>query len=161
MRINTKAGRQIWMPFVIAIVVFSWDANQAEVQDLPLLRNTAHAANGQTVSPPATDRENAERLLRELDKGIQFLESDAHSDYTADVVIQERLNQLGAPEVLAGKFRHTPRCFYLRWRKGNAGRELLFVEGTNKNQLKIHSTCKIPPMVNIAPDSRWIIRESR
>jgi hypothetical protein len=68
-------------------------------------------------------------------------ESMAHidaniQDYSCTLIKQERVDgDLGEPQYISMKVRHAPFSVYMRFLQPYAGREVLYVDGQNKNEM--------------------------
>ena len=72
-----------------------------------------------------------------LEKGLEFLSKTPH--YTAQFVKKELVNgELLDEQEMEMKVRHAPFSVYLKWVTGEAGREVLYVEGQNDGRMKAH-----------------------
>ncbi|MEW4528285.1 DUF1571 domain-containing protein [Maioricimonas sp. JC845] len=59
-------------------------------------------------------------------------------DYSATLHRQERIGgDLRDPETLVLKLRHEPYSIYMKWQSGDAGRQLIYVEGQNDGKLLV------------------------
>ncbi|MFG0332713.1 MAG: DUF1571 domain-containing protein [Maioricimonas sp. JB049] len=59
-------------------------------------------------------------------------------DYSATLHRQERIGgDLRDPETLVLKLRHEPYSIYMKWKSGDAGRQLIYVEGQNDGKLLV------------------------
>lgn len=84
-------------------------------------------------------------------------------NYTAEMHIQELIDgKLSEPEIMSLKFKK-PRMIYMKWVKGDRqGTEILFVEGRNKNRIRVRPAGLIGIFAyNIAPDSSLAMKHNR
>ncbi|QDU36724.1 hypothetical protein Mal4_10200 [Maioricimonas rarisocia] len=59
-------------------------------------------------------------------------------DYSATLHRQERIGgDLRDPETLVLKLRHEPYSVYMKWKSGDAGRQLIYVDGQNEGKLLV------------------------
>lgn len=97
-----------------------------------------------------------------IEKGLKFLEKTP--DYTAQFIRQELVNgELLDETEMEMKVRHQPMSIYLKWVTGEAGREVLFVEGQNDGRLIAHAggwKAKLPSIM-LEPTSGMAMAESR
>jgi hypothetical protein len=113
-----------------------------------------------------TPEEAAERTLRtkiaRLERGRDFLQKVP--DYTAQFTKQELVaGSLLDEQVIYLKCRHEPFSVYLRWLTGDAGREVLYVDGLNNGSMIVHAggwKARLPALT-ISPDSSLAMAESR
>jgi hypothetical protein len=113
-----------------------------------------------------TPRDLAERTLKSkvarLQKGRDFLQK--MPDYTAQFTKQELVNdELLEEQTIYLKCRHEPFSVYLRWLTGDAGREVLYVDGQHDGQMIVHAggwKARLPALT-ISPDSSLAMAESR
>jgi hypothetical protein len=100
--------------------------------------------------------------LELLDRGREFLE--AHPAYTAQLTKREVVDgELLDEQEISLKCRHEPFSVYLRWTKGDAGREVLYVEGENRGKLVAHDggwKARLPA-VSLSPESSLAMKDSR
>lgn len=100
-----------------------------------------------------------------LEDGIRMLEK--HPGYTANFHKQEWLDEaeeLTELQTIEIKNRHQPFSIYMHWLNGDAGREVLFVEGQHGNKMVVHAGgngLKSKLTLSIAPDSSIAMGESR
>lgn len=74
--------------------------------------------------------------LRLLKEGLRLLEQT--KNYSGKFTKQERINGiLDAGSVIQVKGRHEPVSLYLKWLKGDVGRELLWVEGERNGEMLV------------------------
>ena len=72
-----------------------------------------------------------------IERGLEFLKKT--SDYTAQFVKQELVRgELLDEQEMEMKVRHAPFSIYLKWVTGEAGREVLYVDGANNGKLTAH-----------------------
>ncbi|MEX1094642.1 MAG: DUF1571 domain-containing protein [Planctomycetales bacterium] len=98
-----------------------------------------------------------------LEKGIEKL--GKISSYTATLYKQERVDHvLGEGQTVDMKIRHEPFSVYMKWLTGDAGRELLYVEGQNEGDMIVHAggwKARLVPALNLDPHGSLAMRESR
>ncbi len=97
-----------------------------------------------------------------LEKGRTFLESIP--DYTAEFCKQELVNgELLEEQTIHFKCRHHPFSVYLKWEIGDEGREVLYTDGQNDNEMVVHGggwKARLPAL-SISPTSSLALKESR
>jgi Protein of unknown function (DUF1571) len=97
-----------------------------------------------------------------LEKGLEYLSKTPH--YTAQFVKKELVNgELLDEQEIEMKVRHAPFSVYLKWVTGEAGREVLYVEGENDGRMKAHPggwKARLPA-VNLEPTGSLAMAESR
>ena len=97
-----------------------------------------------------------------LEKGLEYLSKTPH--YTAQFVKKELVNgELLDEQEMEMKVRHAPFSVYLKWVTGEAGREVLYVEGQNDGRMKAHPggwKARLPA-VNLEPTGSLAMAESR
>ena len=106
--------------------------------------------------------EVAEIALEQIDETVD--------DYTADIVSQVRVRRKLRPEqTMSCKIRHArttgdDQCgfsVYLRFKKPNAGQEVIWVDGWNDNNLAAHATIMgSNRRVDLEPDSMFAMMNS-
>ena len=98
-----------------------------------------------------------------LEKAISNLTQ--FGDYTATFHKHERVKgELLSPEVIDLKVREKPFSVYMRWLVGDKGRELLYIDGQNDNNLLVHPggvAGKLVSALSLARDSNMAMSENR
>ncbi len=109
------------------------------------------------VDLPTEDLHGREALecdLKLLHEGLRLLKQT--SDYTGTFYKHERINGvLDHGSLIEVKSRHKPLSLYLKWLEGDAGRELLFVEGQHDNEMLVRLggiRGRLLPVLKIDPD---------
>ena len=107
----------------------------------------------------------AERKHDHLKMCMDSVKTLSHiKDYTAIFHTQERLNgKMTREETIAMKFR-TPFSIYMKWTgRSNYGQEILFVEGWNKNRLRVRPGGLITSLItlNLEPTSKLAMEKNR
>ena len=100
-------------------------------------------------------------ITKWVEEAEEFLESV--DNYTVVFYRQMQVEgELKEKETMFLKFKK-PLNFYLKWiEQPHKGRELLYVEGENKNRVKVHGTGLLSPItINIDPRSSLIMKNSR
>ncbi len=103
-----------------------------------------------------------------LEDGLRLLEKQ--HGYSADFFKQEWLEDKGdygeltEIQTIELKARHAPFSVYMHWLNGDAGREVLFVDGQNKNKMIVHAggggiKSKIP--LSLDPNGSLAMSEAR
>lgn len=78
-------------------------------------------------------------LIPAIEKAYTSLEKlQAVKDYTALFTKEEKIGRSLAKSQMELKLRENPFSVYLKFRSPSAGREVMFVEGRNKNMLQAH-----------------------
>lgn len=140
---------------VVASVGLSLRAQESK----PAVPKTARAEAGSNVtasaqdSPvPAIDPEHPLYLpLQEAYKAREALKGV--KDYEAEFMKRELIGRKILKTTMSLKLRHEPFSVYLKFLDLNAGREVIYVEGRNKNNLWVHEagiksivgTLSLPP----------------
>jgi hypothetical protein len=78
------------------------------------------------------------------------------TDYSCTLVKRERLDgELGDPQQILLRVKHEPFSVYMLFRTPHAGREVLFVDGKNKNELIVREAglLSIAGKVSLHPES--------
>lgn len=127
--------------------------------------DTVPPAGGELNSPP-TEEQSVESVLRDkiarLERGRAFL--NEVEEYTAKIRKQEVVqNVLLDEQTILIKIRHKPFSVYLDWVAGEAGREVLFVEGQNNGRMIAHDggwKARLPAF-SLLPESRLAMRDAR
>ena len=100
--------------------------------------------------------------IKLLEKGLELLAKTPH--YTAQFVKQELVNgELLDEQEMEMKVRHAPFSVYLKWVTGEAGREVLYVDGHNDGRMTAHGggwKARLPA-VNLEPTGSLAMAESR
>ena len=85
--------------------------------------------------------------------------------YTAVFSKQERLNgNLQDEQVMQVKLRHKPFSVYMKWLVGDAGKEVLYVEGQHENRLLVKFggwKARMIPTLFLEPDGTLALSEAR
>ena len=96
-------------------------------------------------------------------QGQQFLEKTP--DYLANFKRQERINgALLDPQAMSLKARHAPFSLYLKWTEGDKGRQLIFVQGLNDDNVLIQLggiKGRLAGTLSMKPDDPRVLEESR
>ncbi len=87
------------------------------------------------------------------------------ADYTATFIKQERIgNEISQPQVMRLKIRHQPFSVYLKWLRGDKGREVIYIAGRNDGNLLVHVggwKARLLPTVKLDPNGSLAMQESR
>jgi hypothetical protein len=119
----------------------------------------------QPVAPaaplPASPLDQPLRLVAEARQTFQRIH-----DYTFTLIKQERVNgQLQPENVIAVKFRNQPFSVYMKWAapKEFVGQEVCYVQGRNKDMMRVHPTgfLGIAGFVSIDPRDPKVMQNSR
>jgi len=99
-----------------------------------------------------------------LEKGQRFLSTVP--DYTSTLYKQERIDGvLNAPSFMQVKIRHEPFSVYMKWLEGDdPGRELLYVEGENDDEMLIKLggvKGRMMPTLKLNPTGDMAMKEAR
>lgn len=136
----------------------------AMAQPSPAATTVSEAANPADESLSAEDRitQNLKLKMATIEKGRTFLESIP--DYTAAFCKQELVHgELTEEQSIHLKCRHRPFSVYLKWETGDEGREVLFIEGQNDDEMIVHGggwKARLPAL-SISPTSSLALKESR
>lgn len=124
---------------------------------------TAAVASIPEIVDPDPDRAVMRRQLWLLEEGCQRLETV--DDYTATFFKQERLgDDLTDGDVTKLKVRHNPFSVYMKWLEGQAGQELLYVDGANNGKMLIKQVgwkARLMPVLSLEPDCVLAMSRSR
>ena len=121
-----------------------------------------------TLDEGAADRDAA--TDQTLLEHIALLETAAAkieriAGYTAELTKQERLDGvLGSPEVTELKVRHDAFSVYMRWTKGDRGREVLYSEGAYDDEMLVHPggwKGRFLPTLSVDPNGSLALGQSR
>lgn len=102
---------------------------------------------------PALD---AVRSSRESLQGI--------SGYSATLIRQEQIRKESKRQVVQMKFRREPFSVYLHFIDPHPGREVIYVDGQNKNKLLVHEPSGIVSLagtISLSPTGDQAMKESR
>ena len=135
-------------------------ADAAEL-DLPQLDASGSlAGDAEQVDPTvATLREHIALLetARDTLAGIDC--------YTAELTKQERVDgELKPAETTKLKLRHAPFSVYMKWTVGDRGREVLYIDGENDNEMLVHPggwKGRFLPTMSIDPAGSLAMSQSR
>lgn len=136
-------------------------ATVSPIQAMASVSETAESAEV-PASPEEQMRQTLKAKMALLEKGRAFLETIP--DYTCQFVKQELVDgELLEEQLINFKCRHQPFSVYLKWETGDEGREVLFTEGQNDNEMIVHGggwKARLPAL-SISPTSSLALRESR
>lgn len=122
----------------------------------------AVAAVAAELTPQQQTELALQRKGQQLELGRKFLESIP--DYTAQFTKQELVHdELLEEQTIFLKCRHQPFSVYLNWLTGDAGREVLYVDGANNGEMIVHAggwKARLPAL-SISPESSLAMKESR
>lgn len=114
------------------------------------------------TSEDLSAEQTLQRKLEFLERGRSFLRSIP--GYTAQFSKQEVVGgELLEEQIIFLKCRHQPFSVYLLWETGDAGREVLYVEGANLGRLLVHDggwKSRLPAL-SLTPDCAWALHDSR
>lgn len=85
-------------------------------------------------------------------------------DYQATLIKRERVKGELLAQRIFMKFRYRPFSVYMKFEEPHAGREVLFVEGKNNNQMYVHEASALTAIVgtiSLALDSPTAMAENR
>ena len=152
-----------------------------ELLELPTLGDSVDQPNGLgtagAVPPTVAPEDAAEAANRAtLTRQIALLQAAATKlrridGYTAEMLKQERVDgELRDAERANLKLRHAPFSVYMKWTEGDAGREVLYVEGEHEGDMLVHpggwrgrflSTLSVDPRGSLAmSESRHPVTEA-
>jgi len=110
----------------------------------------------------ATPNQILRYKLNSLQRGRRFLETVP--SYTVQLTKQEVVHgELLDEQTISLKCRHQPFSVYMLWLTGDAGREVLYVEGANHGKLIGHDggwKARIPAL-SLSPTSTLAMRDTR
>lgn len=138
----------------------------AQGEDAPRKRIAKRSSE---TSPRSTEDAQEHPLTKPLKIVQQSRKAlDGVHDFTATFSKRERLGR-GGKQLLAQsmkmKFREQPFSVYFHFlSKDDAGREVLYVDGRNRNQLMVHEGGGIASLVgtlNFAPTANEVMKENR
>lgn len=139
-------------------------------QNLIIVATTPEASAAQKANDVSleqlTPQQRSEKHLTDkiklIEKGLQFLLKTP--DYTAQFVKQELVRgELLDEQEMEMKVRHQPFSIYLKWVTGEAGREVLYVDGMNDGRMTAHGggwKARLPA-VHLELNSHLALAESR
>ena len=154
---------------VTSLIVLSWwlTAPLEKVQDESSSESTIPEA---LVKPlpvwPAESIEGlpAKQRLRDI-LLIVVSRLESISGYTATLKKQERIDgKLLAEQTLAIKIRNQPFAFYAKFLDPKPGKEVVYSDGHNQNQVIAHNgdwTRRLVPRLAVSPDSKLALNDSR
>ena len=147
-----------------------------EPRERPLSR-TVPGRNGSRVerernTTPArssTETGKSESAEHPLKPAIRLAESCLETladveDYTALLSKREYVNGAIVSQTMAMKFREEPFSVYFKFGGEHAGREVLYVDGQNRNMLLAHEGSGIKSLVgtvSLSPQSPDVLKENR
>jgi hypothetical protein len=125
-------------------------------------QSTTVVATQETLTPEQRTEKELLGKIQLIEKGVEFLAKTP--DYTAQFVKQELVNgSLLDEQEMEMKVRHSPFSVYLKWTTGEAGREILYVDGENDGRLTAHAggwKARLPA-VSLDPNGTIALSESR
>jgi hypothetical protein len=132
----------------------------------PIANSTSQGSASQSSASPSVSDEIAgndlNAKIRILERGLDFLAKTP--DYTAQFVKQELVNgELLDEQEIELKIRHAPFSVYMKWITGEAGREVLYVDGKNDGRMTAHGggwRARLPS-VSLDPTGSLAMAESR
>jgi hypothetical protein len=141
------------------------DIIRQSVAKTSLVINTSKPATpaDDSLTPEQRAEQNLAKKIELLKKGMAFLQ--ATPDYTAQFMKRELVNgELLEEQTMAMKVRHEPFSIYLKWLDGDAGREVMYVDGVNDGKMLVHSgtgwKSRLPAIL-MEPDSTLAMQEAR
>lgn len=136
--------------------------------------NDGAVAGSETAAKPAEIQlpENGATIAGDpaLKASIKLLTSGQErlaklSDYTVQFRRQERIGgALLDPQSINLKIRHEPFSIYMKWTEGDKGRQLIYVNGQNDDQVLVQLggiAGRLAGTVALKPDDSRILAESR
>lgn len=159
---HVHAGRQMAVACAVALAASVLSAQ--EPVERPLSRTGPATENGtQAQEASSQTREHPLRPAIRIARGsLEKLQSVR--DYEAVLTKRERINGELQHEVMRIKFREEPFSVYLKFGGENAGREVLYVEGRNQNNILAHEGSGLKALVgtvSLAPTSPEVLAASR
>ena len=123
---------------------------------------SASQAPGTTAGAEEIVGDDLNAKIKILERGLEFLAK--MPDYTAQFVKQELVNGVLLDEQeMELKVRHAPFSVYMKWITGEAGREVLYVDGKNEGRMTAHGggwRARLPS-VSLDPTGSLAMAESR
>ena len=124
---------------------------------------------GRTTVPDRDDANNQASGEHPLQPAIRLAQESLErmqsiSDYEAILTKRERIEGELRSEVMRIRFREEPFSVYLGFGGENAGREVLYVEGRNQNNILAHEGSGLRALVgtvSLSPTSPEVLAESR
>jgi len=114
------------------------------------------------TSPADRAKQTLQAKMALLEKGRTYLETIP--DYTAQFTKQELVHgELTEEQLIHLKCRHHPFSVYLKWEIGDEGREVLYIDGQNDDEMIVHGggwKARLPAL-SISPTSSLALKESR
>ena len=135
--------------------------DDASLMTMPQLDAEGHLVDA-PVLDAATEAALTEHiaLLRTAEATLATIDS-----YTAELTKRERVDgTLGEFEQTRLKLRHEPFSVYMKWQSGDRGREVLFVDGENNNEMLVHPggwKGRFLPTMSIDPAGSLALSQSR
>jgi Protein of unknown function (DUF1571). len=87
------------------------------------------------------------------------------SDYTANMLKQERIGgALGECQLIEMKIKHAPFSVYMKWREGDRGRQLIYVDGQNDGNMLVQPggiKGRMTGVLSLEPTGSLAMSESR
>lgn len=137
-----RTPRQVSLCVAIGATLLGIGIDSSFADDKP---QTARTDSGTTTAgtavlpkPPVDETHPLYVLLVEAYKAREALKSV--KDYEADFIKREQINRKLVTTTMNLKLRHEPFSVYLKFVEPNAGREVIYVDGRNKNNLYVHET---------------------
>ncbi len=128
----------------------------------PAPGDLTQAEDAPEVPVKSTIESNLRYKVELLERGKEFLQGIAH--YTAKLQKQEMVGgELLDEQTMAIKCRHNPFSVYLVWLSGDAGREVIYVDGTNNGKMIVHDggwKSRIPAF-SLPPDGTLAMHDTR
>jgi Protein of unknown function (DUF1571) len=150
---------------VCAVLLFTCRLSAQEPVQRPLDRTTRSVADGETRAQAASESSREHPLrpaLRIANTSLERL--DSVRDYEAVLTKRELIQGELRSETMRIKFRETPFSVYLKFSGMSAGREVLYVEGRNQNNILAHEGSGLKALVgtvSLSPTSPEVIEKSR
>lgn len=150
---------------ICTVLLFTCRLSAQEPVQRPLERTQRSVAEKEPGAQSAGEspREHALRpALRIAKASLEQL--DSVRDYEAVLTKRERIQGELRSETMRIKFRESPFSVYLRFSGASAGREVLYVEGRNQNNILAHEGSGLKSLVgtvSLSPTSPEVIEKSR
>ena len=147
----------------------------ASISGVPTVPSIARPSDASLMEPPSFEAEPvvaADALTGPAAKQfqIQTLKQVIATvreveGYTAELSKQERIGgELSDVQRIRMKLRQAPHSVYMKWLSGDKGREVIYVDGQNDNEMLVHAggwRARFLPVLSVDPVGSLAMREAR
>jgi hypothetical protein len=143
LKLAFMAGRNRWQFYLTALLGMSTFAQAAWAQAQP---------KEHPLVPAIELAESSMKILLQI------------PDYEATLIKQEMVNGRLISQRISMRLREEPFSVYMKYEEPNAGREILFSQGQNDNQVLVHEATGLTSLVGTIPlaiDSPQVMAENR